>query len=406
MCLAMAPLASTWVICDLRDLGASGDGVTSDDAALSRALACVGADEEGGTLVVPAGTYLLSPFVLMSNLDLHLSSEDSVLLADSSLMLEWPLVPAYPSYDPGADGLRLAAFIGGSDITNTTIRGPGVIDGQGEDWWHVEGLSYGRPRLIEPMFCSHFTMSGVTVRNPPFWAMHPYACEHVVFENIVFSAPLDSPNTDGIDPDSCSHVLIKNLTVVGCGDDAIAIKSGKDEWGRAFNMPSHDIVVDGGYIGPSSGIDLGSEMSGGVYNVLISNVYFHHTLFATRIKSGRGRGGYVRNVTHSDLVLDAVPMGIAINMHYAHETNITSPMADSTPHVYDLLYRRISGTAVNAGALLCLPEAPCRGVVLEDINIDARVGAFECVHVKGKTSGYVTPDMHCLEPEDADESGK
>jgi hypothetical protein len=331
-------------------------------------------------------------------MDLHLSSEDSVLLSDSSMMMtDWPLVPALPSYDPGTDGVRPAAFISGSGITNTTIRGPGVIDGQGADWWHAEGLPHGRPRLIEPMFCSHFTMSGVTVRNPPFWAMHPYACDHVIFDNIVFSAPLDSPNTDGIDPDSCGHVLIKNLTVVGCGDDAIAIKSGKDEWGRAFNRPSHDIVVEGGFIGPSSGIDLGSEMSGGVYNVLISNVYFHHTLFAVRIKSGRGRGGYVRNVTHSDLVLDEVPMGIAINMHYAHETNITSPLADTTPHLYDLVYRRISGTAANAGLLACLPEAPCRGVVLEDINIVARVGAFECFHVSGVTRGTVVPHMRCLD---------
>jgi polygalacturonase len=393
-------VVTAWKSCNLKDMGAVGDGVSSDDSALQRALACC---EDGGgcTLEVPSGTYLLGPFNLTSNMDLYLSEEDSVLLADASRMYTWPLVEEFPSYNPGDDNLRLTAFIGGSYITNTTIRGPGTIDGQGGPWydaWAANELpTYGRPRLVEPMYCSHFTMRGVTVRNPPMWAIHPYACEHIVFENVIFSAPLDSPNTDGIDPDSCAHVRITNLTVVGCGDDAISIKSGKDEWGRAFATPSHDILIEGGSIGPSSGIDLGSEMSGGIYNVLVRGVHFYHTLFAVRIKSGRGRGGYVRNATHEDLTLDQVPMGIAINMHYAHETNITSPLADTTPHLDGLTYRRIRGNALNAGGLFCLPEAPCRGVLLEDVYIDSRAGGFECAHVEGITRGLVSPAMRCLQ---------
>ena len=209
----------SWNNCNLLDFGATGDGVTSDDKAFRLALACLGS---GGTLDIPAGTYLLSPFNVTSNMDLYLSSSRSVLLADSSLMLEWPLVEAYPSYDPG-DGFRLAPFIGGNYISNTTIRGSGTIDGQGVPWWAAkkEGgiLTHDRPRLVEPMYCSNFSMVGVTVKDPPFWAMHPYACEYLLFENIIFSAALDSPNTDGIDPDSCGHVLIKNLTVLGTGDD-------------------------------------------------------------------------------------------------------------------------------------------------------------------------------------------
>jgi len=109
----------------------------------------------------------------------------------------------------------------------------------------MDGLTHGRPRLIEPMYCKNFSMVGVTVQNPPFWAMHPYVCDNVLFENITFSAPPNSPNTDGIDPDSCSNVVIRNFNVIHCGDDAVAIKSGKDAAGRAFNKPSYNILIEG-----------------------------------------------------------------------------------------------------------------------------------------------------------------
>lgn len=75
--------------------------------------------------------------------------------------------------------------------------------------------------------------------------MHPYACDNLLFENITYSAPINSPNTDGIDPDSCSNVIIRNFTTLSCGDDAIAIKSGKDEAGRAFATPSYNILIEG-----------------------------------------------------------------------------------------------------------------------------------------------------------------
>lgn len=139
----------------------------------------------------------------------------------------------------------MAAFIGGLNIENSSIRGEGTIDGQGSAWWDQDGLTYGRPRLIEPMYCKNFSMVGVTVLNPPFWAMHPYACDILLFENITFSAPVTSPNTDGIDPDSCSNVVIRNFNVIHCGDDAVAIKSGKDSAGRAFGMPSFNILIEG-----------------------------------------------------------------------------------------------------------------------------------------------------------------
>lgn len=374
--------------CNVKDYGAVGEGVSLEDQAFAAAFkACQ------GSVYVPLGKYLLSPFNLTSNSDLFLDL-GAVLLASTDFS-SWPIVINLPSY-PDPDGLRYGAFIGGVDIHNVTIRGSGTIDGQGQAWWDASAkgeLAYSRPRLIEPMYCSHFSLIGVTVLNPPFWAVHPFACDTVLVENVTFFAPVTSPNTDGIDPDSCSNVIIRNLTA-SCGDDAIAIKSGKDEYGRAFNMPSFNILVEGGSIGPSRGIDIGSEMSGDVFNVMVRNVRYHGSKFAARIKSGRGRGGKVYNVTFEDLTFEQNEMGFAITMHYSSEEP-TPPRDEATPRVENITFRRVQGSALTAGVLACLPEAPCRGIVFEDVNITSKVGGLECVRAFGENRGTVFPES-CL----------
>ena len=392
--IATETATATATECDVRSYGAVGDGVTLDDKAFASAFAACQPSQ--GTVHVPRGEYLLSPFNMSSNSDLFLD-DGAVLLASTDFSL-WPVVINLPSY-PDPEGLRYGAFIGGSDIHNVTIRGTGTIDGQGQAWWDGAAngeLEYGRPRLIEPMYCTQFSLIGVTVLNPPFWAVHPYACDVVLIENVNFSAPLNSPNTDGIDPDSCSNVIIRNLTAT-CGDDAVAIKSGKDEYGRQFNRPSYNILVEGGNIGPSRGIDIGSEMSGDVYNVVVRNTRFHGSKFAGRIKSGRGRGGKVYNVTFEDLSFEQNEMGFAITMHYSSE-HPEPPMDESTPHVRDITFRRIQGSALTAGVIACLPESPCHGIVFEDINITSKVGGLECIRAFGETRGEVYPDS-CLHEE-------
>lgn len=382
--------------CNVNDFGAVGDGISLEDDSFEKAFeAC---RLSLGSVYVPRGRYILSPFNLTSNSDLFLDT-GAVLLATTDFS-KWPLVINLPSY-PDPEGLRYGAFIGGVDIHNVTIRGGGTIDGQGQAWWTASDngeLVYGRPRLIEPMYCSDFSLLGVTVLNPPFWGVHPFACDTVLVENVNFSAPLTSPNTDGIDPDSCSNVIIRNLTAT-CGDDAIAIKSGKDEYGRAFNRPSYNILVEGGSVGPSRGIDIGSEMSGDVYNIMVRGVAFHGSKFAARIKSGRGRGGQVYNVTFEDLTFEQNEMGFAITMHYSSEPP-APPRDITTPHIRDITFRRITGSALTAGALMCLEEAPCHGILFEDINISSKVGGLECIRAFGESKGDVYP-ASCLKEESA-----
>eukprot|EP01038_Epipyxis_sp_PR26KG_P008835 gene8835-11926_t len=363
-----------------------GNGVDYDDEALFRAIQKC---KDGGRIVIPPGRYLLSPFTLLSNIELHLEHDAELIATNDTL--RWPIISNYPSYPPTGNGnMRVGPFIGGVGITNVSITGFGKINGQGSAWWDSANLPFGRPRLIEPMDCSYFSIVGITIIDPPFWAVHPYNCNNLLFENIIYSAPVQSPNTDGIDPDSCSNVIIRNFTVISCGDDAIAIKSGKNEEGRTFGKPSHDILIEGGRIGPSSGINIGSEMSGDVYNVIVRDVRFTGSLFTTRIKSARGRGGKVFNVTFEDLSLDYAIMGLAINLKYG-DGNASTPASDTTPHIDNINYRRIKGSATTAGAFICLPESVCRGITMEDVIISSTIGGFECFRVSGNSTGTVKP---------------
>jgi len=274
-----------------------------------------------------------------------------------------------------------------------------MIDGQGQAWWDAADANlidnHGRPRLIEPTYCSNFKIADITVVNPPYWSTHPYACDGVHIENMVFRSPVTSPNTDGIDPDSCSNVVIRNYSAV-CGDDAIAIKSGKNEEGRGFGRPSYNILIEGGMIGPSSSINIGSEMSGNVFNVLVKGVTFQGSLFSSRIKSARGRGGFVKNITFQDLKLVNCSMGPSINMFYSGNDNEIMPPHDSgTPHISDIHYLSHSGNAVVPGVFFCLPESPCMDITMDGINISSVGNKFKCINAHGVASDQVYPES-CL----------
>lgn len=132
-------------------------------------------------------------------------------------------------------------------------------------------------------------------------------------------------------------------------------------------------------------------MSGDVYNVTIRNIHFNTTMFAVRIKSGRGRGGKVSNCSFEDLTMEHNVMGLAITMLYA-KGDKAPPASETTPHIENIQYSRISGTAGNAGAFLCLPESECRGLSMTDVNITSFLGGFECFRAQGSSSGVMVPD--------------
>ncbi|KAG0503022.1 hypothetical protein HPP92_003094 [Vanilla planifolia] len=290
-------------VVELTEFGAVGDGVTSNTKAFREAISHLSrlASSGGSMLVVPSGRWLTGPFNLTSHFTLFLQRR-AVIVASTD-MEEYPIVAPLPSYGRGRDmpGGRYSNFIWGSNLTDVIITGEnGTIDGQGEFWWDKfrnNELKATRGHLLELMFSKNIVVSNITFLNSPFWNLHPVYCKNVVITHVTVISPVDSPNTDGINPDSSSHVLIEDCSVVS-GDDCVAIKSGWDEYGIRFGIPSAHITIRRlSCVSPdSAAVAIGSEMSGGIRHVLAEDVSAFDTESAIRIKTGVGRGGFVRHI--------------------------------------------------------------------------------------------------------------
>jgi polygalacturonase len=153
----------------------------------------------------------------------------------------WPRIRPLPNYNTSEDGdfyLQYQSFLYAVDVHHIRIVGSGEIQGSGAWWWNAFAndqkttatknklLQAGRPNLIQWLRCHHVELTGVTLRDSPFWCVHPVLSQHIHIHHMVIRARTYAPNSDGIDPDSSQHVLIE-YNDVGCGDDHIAIKAGR-----------------------------------------------------------------------------------------------------------------------------------------------------------------------------------
>ncbi|KAL5073498.1 hypothetical protein RYX36_012482 [Vicia faba] len=230
------------------EFGAVGDGQTSNTRAFQTAVDHLSqySSNGGSQLYVPPGRWLTGSFNLTSHFTLFLH-KDAVILASQDES-EWPVIEPLPSYGRGRDtqGGRYSSLIFGTNLTDIVITGDnGTLDGQGEVWWqkfHKGELSYTRPYLIEIMHSDDIQISNLTLVNSPSWNVHPVYSSNIVVRGITILAPVNSPNTDGINPDSCTNTRIKDCYIVS-GDDCVAVKSGWDEYGIAYGMPTKQLVV-------------------------------------------------------------------------------------------------------------------------------------------------------------------
>lgn len=367
--------------CNVLDYGAKGDGHTLDTKAIQDAIA------DCDSVLLPAKhTFLSAPFNLTSD---QIFIINGILLATTDPSL-WPVVAPLPSYPKPVENIgnmtnRYGAFIGISDCKNITIRGTGTIDGQGFIWWersgrlpgHPDTLKHTRGRLIEPMYSSDIVIADLSIKNAPFWVIHLYVCENVLIEGVTIAAPLYSRNTDCIDPDSSTNVVIRNCTLSG-GDDQVAIKSGQDKAGRVFGKPSVNITVEDIIVPHGDGISIGSEMSGGIFNVVVKNIKFNDVLHPLRIKTGFGRGGTVSNVLFENVELATLGQvsGTAISVD-EYDGNISpnaSHAKDGWPNVNNIIFRNIRGGALTAGIFNCIPELPCTNITMENVSITSLPG--------------------------------
>jgi len=367
---SLAVGGSIVIIFNVRDYGAVGDGTTLDTAAIQKAIDECG-NAGGGAVVFPAGNFLSKPILLRSNLTFQLE-EGAILKATDE-----PADFSDPKEEKG-----VIAFVNGKNLTNITINGKGTIDGSGERWWPPvkEAKKTGqpepqrRPRMIVLSKCKDILIQGVTLQNSPSFHLVPTDCEDVIIDSVTIRAPADSPNTDAIDPSACKNVLIRKC-ILDVGDDNVALKSGHSVPGRS--AACEDItVVDCTFL-HGHGMSIGSETVGGVRNLTVRNCTFKDTVSGLRVKSYRGRGGLVENITCTDIKMTDVKTPIDISSYYPKipKEDTAQPVTPETPIYRNIRIANLTATSPrSAGFIVGLPECVVSNVVLENIHISAPAG--------------------------------
>lgn len=379
--------------------GAVGDGKRKDTRAIQAAIDACSA-KGGGTVYLPAGRYLTGAIKLAGRVNFHLDS-GAVLLGSQD--------PSdYPVYSsPWRDGTQeISSLIYGDSLDNVSLTGRGVIDGQGRPWWvrqwlmfprrgapvpamsdeerqaEVAKIKHGRPRLITLLNCRNVLIEGLTLINSAFWTVHPIFSEDVTLTGLTILNPVPSPNTDGIDPESCRNVHISDCHI-DVGDDCIAIKSGKDAVGLAMGKPCENITITNLTTAHGHGVSIGSEMSGGVRNVAISNCVFQGMDRGIRIKTQRGRGGVVEGVAAGNIVMQDVPEPFALTCFYSRgNPDEAQPVNEGTPRFRDFHFAHITARgARSAGQITGLREMPISGVAFSNVHIEAEHG-FTCQNAR------------------------
>ena len=386
---------------DASRYGLVADGTTDNTLKLQAALSTC---PKGGTVYVPAGRYRTCSLFMKSCTTLYLE-KGAVLLGDND-RTHYPILPGViPSenevdeyYLTGWEGNPLSSFAGLLNITqvhDVVVTGEGTLDCDAEngDWWvtpKIKRIAW-RPRAVAMVDSENICLHGITVQNSYSWTIHPIFVKQLDLLHFNINNPYNAPNTDGIDPESCEYTRIIGVNI-HVGDDCIAMKASKVFLGMKLKKSCEHTVIrncllDKGH----GGIVIGSEMSGGVKDMVVTQCLMDHTDRGLRVKTRRGRGKYavIDGLAFRNVVMDGVLTPFVINMFYFCDpdgrtdyvqTHEPQPVDDTTPTLGKLEMEHIVATdAQYAGCWFSgLPERPIEGVTMRDVKIsfapDARPG--------------------------------
>ncbi|KAK8335794.1 hypothetical protein V6Z12_A09G078300 [Gossypium hirsutum] len=293
----------------IQEFGAIGDGKTLNTIAFRNAIFYLKsfADKGGAQLYVPPGQWLTGSFNLTSHLTLFLE-KDAIILGSQDPS-HWGIVEPLPSYGRGIElpGRRYRSLVNGYMLRDVVITGDnGTIDGQGSVWWEwftSHSLNYTRPHLVEFVSSEYVLVSNISLLNAPAYNIHPVYCSNVHIHNISVYAPPESPYTVGIVPDSSDNICIEDCNI-SMGHDAIAFKSGWDEYGIAYGRPTTITHVRRVDLRSSTGSSLafGSEMSGGISDILVEEVHLYDSLTGIEFRTTTDAFPVLEKITLQNII--------------------------------------------------------------------------------------------------------
>ncbi len=380
----------------ITDFGAEENILST--SAINEAISSV-SSSGGGRVTVPFGNWLSGAIELCSNVELHF--EDGARLTFSVNPEDYPIV--FTVYE-GIRCYNYSPLIYGRGLHNVAVTGHGILEGGGEQWWKwaknltgrdilykdtrpVEERVYGTPELaLRPMFLQileskNVLIEGITLNNSPCWTVHPVWCEDVIVRGVTVENPTVSPNTDGINIESCNRALVEDCTVVTTGDDMYCLKAGRNEDAWDVGIPCENVVIRRcRSLGPSSsgGIVIGSEMSADVRNILAEDCDFAYNYNCIRIKSKDGRGGVVENIDYKNLHMTKGIRGINLSFRYSCEaTDDPAEPGKYLPKIRNIYCENITCDSVSEG-LTCenVPGGVMENLYFKNIEMTAAL----CFH--------------------------
>ena len=433
-------------VVSITDFGAVSGGNVINTEAFADAIDAV-TKKGGGKIIIPAGVWLTGPIILKSNIELHAEFGALIKFSDNK-----DLYPIIETNFEGLNTFRCLSPIYGKEVENIAFTGKGVWDGSGEAWrpvkreklterqwkkltgsggitdekeriWYpseqykkaIENAELNvrkdlrtkedfeairdflRPVMVSIQNSKRVMFDGPTFQNSPAWCLHPLIVEDLIVRNITVRNPWFSQNGDGIDIESCKNVIVENSNF-DVGDDAICIKSGKDEDGRLQGKPCENLIIRNNIVYHGhGGVTVGSEMSGGVRNMHVSNCLFMGTDVGLRFKSKRGRGGVVENIYISDISMTNIPTNaISFNLYYGGKsvsemlrsggmqtTAKLMPVTEETPQFKNISIKNIIiKGALQAVFLQGLPEMNLENIEISNLLAEAENG-FSIIDADG-----------------------
>ncbi|MGJ1446295.1 glycoside hydrolase family 28 protein [Sphingobacterium spiritivorum] len=381
----------------ITDFGALSGDKQKNSEAIVKAISKAN-ELGGGIVVIPSGEWITGKVHLKSNVNLHLEKGAVLLFSDDPA----DYLPAVHSTWEGMECYNYSPLVYAYKCENVAITGEGELKAKMEVWrqWfprskaHMESLkklytdafdyvpveqrvmvndtAHLRPQFIQFNRCENVLIQGVTVTNSPFWTIHPYLCKNVVLRDLKVYA--HGNNNDGVDPEMSENVLIEKC-VFDQGDDAIAIKSGRNPEGWRLKTPSKNIVIRNCTVKNGHQlVAIGSELSGGIENVFIENckvvdgARLAHLLF---IKTNERMGGYVKNVYMNNVIsgkIDLGILGIETDIFYQWKDLVPTVIKKLTP-IQGVYLDNVNATDVKfVSRILGQKELPVKNINLKNVK--------------------------------------